>query len=63
LLESLPFQPGDVFGEKAFNACLETLNALGVTPVLTADDVDFYFNKEKGLVDVVIFLTGKSKAK
>jgi outer membrane protein assembly factor BamA len=63
LRESLPFQPGDIFGEKAFNACLETLNALGTTPVLTADDVSFIFDKEKGLVDVSIYLQGKPKTK
>ena len=63
LRESLPFLPGDVFGEKAFNACLEALNALGITPVLTADDVDFSYDKDKGLVDVVIFLLGKAKTK
>lgn len=63
LRESLPFQPGDIFGEKAFNACLETLNALGTTPVLTADDVGFTYDKEKGLVDVSIYLQGKPKSK
>jgi outer membrane protein assembly factor BamA len=61
--ESLPFQPGDIFGEKAFNACLDTLNALGTTPVLTADDVNFVYDKEKGLVDVSIYLQGKPKTK
>jgi outer membrane protein assembly factor BamA len=63
LRESLPFQPGDIFGEKAFNACLETLNALGTTPLLTADDVSFIYDKEKGLVDVSIYLQGKPKTK
>jgi outer membrane protein assembly factor BamA len=63
LRESLPFQPGDIFGEKAFNACLDTLNALGTTPVLTADDVSFSYDKEKGLVDVSIYLQGKPKTK
>ncbi len=63
LRESLPFQPGDIFGEKAFTACLETLNALGTTPALTADDVSFTYDKEKALVDVAIYLQGKPKKK
>ena len=63
LRESLPFQPGDIFGEKAFNVCLDTLNALGTTPVLTGDDVSFVYDKDKGLVDVSIYLQGKPKAK
>jgi outer membrane protein assembly factor BamA len=63
LKESLPFQPGDVFGEKAFVACLETLNSLGTTPVLTADDVNFIYDKDRGIVDVSIYLQGKPKTK
>ncbi|MFN8008298.1 MAG: POTRA domain-containing protein [Terriglobia bacterium] len=63
LRESLPFQAGDVFGEKAFNACLDTLNALGTTPVLTANDVSFNYDKANGIVDVSIYLQGKPKPK
>ncbi len=63
LRESLPFQPGDIFGEKAFNACLETINSLGTTPVLTGDDVNFIYDKDRGIVDVSIYLQGKSKKK
>jgi outer membrane protein insertion porin family len=61
LREILPFQPGDIFGRKAFDACLETLNELGITPVLTGNDVDFNYNKSKALVDVAIHLEGKKK--
>lgn len=61
LQEFLPFKTGDIFGRRAFEACLEDLNELGITPVLTADDVDFNFNKEGALVDVEIHLEGKKK--
>jgi outer membrane protein insertion porin family len=61
LREMLPFQPGDIFGRKAFDACLETLNELGIAPVLTGNDVDFTYNKSKALVDVAIHLEGKKK--
>jgi len=55
----LPLQPGDLFGKKAFEACLDTLNELGTTPVLTANDVSFAYDKPKALVDVTIHLEGK----
>jgi len=59
LRELLPLQPGDLFGRSAFEACLETLNELGTTPVLTAKDVTFAYDKPKALVDVTIHLEGK----
>jgi len=61
LHQLLPLQPGDLFGKKAFEACLDTLNELGTTPVLTADDVSFAYDKPKALVDVTIYLEGKKK--
>jgi outer membrane protein assembly factor BamA len=61
LREMLPFQSGDIFGRKAFDACLETLNEVGITPVLTIEDVDFNYEKSKALVDVAIHLAGKKK--
>ena len=59
LRELLPLQPGDLFGKKAFEACLDTLNELGTTPVLTANDVSFAYDKPNALVDVTIHLEGK----
>ncbi|MGH9426692.1 MAG: POTRA domain-containing protein [Terriglobia bacterium] len=59
LHQLLPLQPGDLFGKKAFEACLDTLNELGTTPVLTANDVSFVYDKPKALVDVTIHLEGK----
>jgi len=59
LHQLLPLQPGDLFGKKAFEACLDTLNELGTTPVLTAKDVSFSYDKPKALVDVTIHLEGK----
>ena len=59
LQQLLPLQPGDLFGRKAFEACLETLNELGTTPMLTANDVTFAYDKPKALVDVTIHLEGK----
>ena len=59
LRELLPLQPGDLFGKKAFEACLDTLNELGTTPVLTANDVTFAYDNPKALVDVTIHLEGK----
>ena len=59
LQQLLPLQPGDLFGRKAFEACLETLNELGTTPILTANDVTFAYDKPKALVDVTIHLEGK----
>ena len=59
LQQLLPLQPGDLFGRKAFEACLETLNELGTTPLLTANDVTFAYDKPKALVDVTIHLEGK----
>jgi outer membrane protein assembly factor BamA len=59
LQQLLPLQPGDLFGRKAFEACLETLNELGTTPLLTANDVTFSYDKSKALVDVTIHLEGK----
>jgi hypothetical protein len=63
LHQLLPLQPGDLFGRKAFEACLDTLNELGTTPVLTANDVSFAYDKVKALVDVTIYLEGKTKSK
>jgi outer membrane protein insertion porin family len=59
LRQLLPLQPGDLFGKKAFEACLDTLNELGTTPLLTAKDVSFAYDKPKALVDVTIHLEGK----
>lgn len=59
LHQLLPLQPGDLFGKKAFEACLETLNELGTTPLLTANDVSFAYDKPKALVDVTIHLERK----
>jgi outer membrane protein assembly factor BamA len=59
LRELLPLQPGDLFGKKAFEACLDTLNELGTTPLLTANDVSLVYDKTKALVDVTIYLEGK----
>jgi len=59
--EFLPFQSGDIFGKKAFEACLQFLNELGTTPILTASDVTFSYNRSQALVDVAINLEGKSK--
>lgn len=61
LQEFLPLQQGDVFGEKTFEACLQYLNNVGITPVLTASDVTFQYNRPKGEVDLVIHLEGKEK--
>jgi len=62
LHQLLPLQPGDLFGRKAFEACLDTLNELGTTPLLTASDVSFAYDKPKALVDVTIHLEGRNKA-
>lgn len=59
LHQLLPLQPGDLFGKKAFESCLDTLNELGTTPLLTANDVSFAYDKPKALVDVTIHLEGK----
>lgn len=59
LHQFLPLQPGDLFGKRAFEACLDTLNELGTTPLLTANDVSFAYDKPKALVDVTIHLEGK----
>jgi len=59
LHQLLPLQPGDLFGKKAFEACLETLNELGTTPLLTEKDVSFAYDQPKALVDVTIHLEGK----
>src|SRR5262245_32962877 len=59
LHELLPLQPGDLFGKKAFEACLDTLNELGTTPLLTPNDVSFAYDQAKALVDVTIHLEGK----
>jgi outer membrane protein assembly factor BamA len=59
LREMLPLQAGDIFGRRAFDACLEALNELGITRVLTASDVDFNYDKPKAVVDVTIHLAGK----
>lgn len=59
LREVLPFQTGDIFGRKTFDACLETLNELGITPVLTGNDVSFNINRAAARVDVTVHLQGK----
>jgi outer membrane protein assembly factor BamA len=59
LHQLLPLQPGDLFGKKAFEACLDTLNELGTTPLLTEKDVSFAYDRLKALVDVTIHLEGK----
>jgi outer membrane protein assembly factor BamA len=60
LQQLLPLQPGDLFGKKAFEACLDTLNELGTTPLLTEKDVSFAYDRLKALVDVTIHLEGKN---
>jgi len=57
--EFLPFQIGDIFGKSAFDSCLENLNELGITPVLTSSDVTFNYDRQQALVDVAIDLAGK----
>jgi outer membrane protein assembly factor BamA len=59
LHQLLPLQPGDLFGKKAFEACLDTLNELGTTPLLTEKDVSFAYDQPKALVDVTIHLEGR----
>ena len=59
--EFLPFQSGDIFGKKGFEACLQFLNELGTTPELTTSDVTFNYDRNQALVDVAINLEGKSK--
>jgi len=59
LRDALPFRTGDIFGRKSFDACLDTLNEIGVTPVLTAKDVDFSYDAARALVDITIHLLGK----
>ncbi len=61
--EFLPLQSGDIFAEKAFDACLQSLNELGITPVLTDADITFSYDREKSLVNLVINLEGKSARK
>jgi outer membrane protein assembly factor BamA len=60
LQQLLPLQPGDLFGKKAFEACLDTLNELGTTPLLTEKDVSLAYDRLKALVDVTIHLEGKN---
>jgi outer membrane protein assembly factor BamA len=57
----LPFQSGDIFGKRAFETCLQFLNELGITPVLTASDVTFRYNRTEASVDVSINLEGKTQ--
>jgi outer membrane protein insertion porin family len=59
--EFLPFQSGDIFGKKGFDACLKFLNELGTTPELTSSDVTFNYDRTRAQVDVAINLEGKSK--
>src|SRR4030095_6873993 len=59
LHQLLPLQPGDLFGKKAFEACLETLNGRVPIPLLTEKDVSFAYDQPKALVDVTIHLEGK----
>jgi outer membrane protein insertion porin family len=59
--EFLPFQTGDIFGKNAFDSCLQNLNELGTTPVLTSSDVTFNYDRQQALVDVAIDLAGKPK--
>ncbi len=61
LREFLPLQSGDIFGQKAFDSCLQSLNELGITPVLTASDVTFNYDRGRALVDLEINLVGKAK--
>lgn len=63
LQEFLPLQVGDIFAEKTFDACLQILNELGITPVLTDSDISFKVDREKSLVDLAIDLEGKSSRK
>ncbi len=58
LREFLPLQKGDIFEEKTFEACLQYLNNVGITPELTARDVSFQYDRQKGLVDLLIHLEG-----
>jgi outer membrane protein assembly factor BamA len=59
--EFLPFQSGDIFGKKGFDACLQFINELGTTPQLTTSDVTFNYDRNQALVDVAINLEGKAK--
>ncbi|MEW5977593.1 MAG: POTRA domain-containing protein [Acidobacteriota bacterium] len=61
LREFLPLKTGDMFGQKAFEGCLASLNELGITPLLTPEDADFDFDSGKGTVNVAIHLNGKTK--
>ena len=62
-LEFFPLQKGDIFGEKIFNSALNALNNLGMTPKLTTQDIDFIIDRNRGVVDLVIYLAGKSLGK
>jgi len=63
LRDFLPMQTGDIFAEKTFEACLQNLNELGITPVLTDSDITFKIDREKSLVNLEIDLEGKSSRK
>jgi outer membrane protein assembly factor BamA len=63
LLEFFPLQKGDIFGEKVFNYALNALNSLGMTPKLTVQDVDFSIDRNRGVVDLMVHLTGRSLGK
>ena len=63
LRDFLPLQTGDIFAEKTFQACLQNLNELGITPVLTDSDITFKIDREKSLVNLEIDLEGKSSRK
>ncbi len=63
LRDFLPMQTGDIFAEKTFEACLQNLNELGITPVLTDSDITFKIDREKALVNLEIDLEGKSSRK
>jgi len=63
LRDFLPMQPDDIFAEKTFEACLQNLNELGITPVLTDSDISFKIDRDKALVNLEIDLEGKSSRK
>jgi outer membrane protein assembly factor BamA len=63
LQEFLPLQAGDIFAERTYDACLQILNELGITPVLTDSDISFKVDREKSLVNLAIDLEGKPSRK
>jgi outer membrane protein assembly factor BamA len=61
LREFIPLQKGDIFGEKIFDVALQSLNAIGITPVLSTTDIDFTIDRNRAIVDLTINLQGKGK--